>query len=445
MKKINSILTEVLEKIKTPKEDLEFIEVNLKEFLKEVRKRIKKNKINAELFVGGSFAKGTVILKDYYDVDIFIRFDKKHKEISKLTQKILKGIKNVSKVHGSRDYFRIKKGPNFFIELVPVKKVSNPKQAENITDLSYSHVKYIKKKIKNKKILDEIRLAKAFCYATNTYGAESYINGFSGYGLELLVYYYGSFFKFIKVMAKERKKSKKGKNIWSKEYGKKWEEMRKKIVIDIEKDYKTRQMVLFDINASKLSSPIILIDPTYTQRNVLAALSKATFEKFQKACKDFLKKPSIKAFEIKEVDLKKIKKDAKKQKFEFILLKAKTNKQKGDIAGSKLLKFYKYLGSQIEKYFKIKNKGFNYDKNKSARYFFVVENKKEILIQGPRLKNKKHIKRFKEKHKNCFTKKGRIYAKDKIDFNIKEFIKNWKRKNKKIMKEMSIIGLEIID
>jgi len=138
--KIDSILKEVLEKIKPPQEDLEFIDSTLKKFLEDLRKRIKKNKIKAELFVGGSFAKGTVILKDYYDVDVFIRFDKKHKEISKLTKKILRGVKNISIIHGSRDYFRIKKGPNFFIELVPVRKISKPKEAENITDLSYSHV-----------------------------------------------------------------------------------------------------------------------------------------------------------------------------------------------------------------------------------------------------------------------------------------------------------------
>ena len=126
---------------------------------------------------------------------------------------------NISVVHGSRDYFRLKISPDFFIELIPVKKVKNPKESENITDLSYSHVNYIKRKVKSKKVLDEIRIAKAFCYATKCYGAESYIKGFSGYALELLVYYYKGFMKFIKAMEKAKEK----------------------IVIDIEKDYKNKQ------------------------------------------------------------------------------------------------------------------------------------------------------------------------------------------------------------
>ena len=99
----------------------------------------------------------------------------------------------MSIIHGSRDYFQINESKDFVIELIPVIKATDPKKAENITDLSYSHVKYINKKIKNQKILDEIKIAKAFCYATKTYGAESYINGFSGYSLELLIYHYKSF------------------------------------------------------------------------------------------------------------------------------------------------------------------------------------------------------------------------------------------------------------
>jgi len=444
-KKINLILKEVLEKIKPPKEDLNFIETNLNEFLKEIKKRIKKNKLKAEIFIGGSFAKGTVISKDYYDVDIFMRFDKEYKNISKLTKEILRGIKNVSIIHGSRDYFRIKKGPKFFIELVPVKKISKPSQAENITDLSYSHVNYIKKKIKNKNILNEIRIAKAFCYATNTYGAESYVNGFSGYGLELLVYYYGSFLKFIKTICKEAKKSKKGKNIWSKEYEKKWEEMRKKIIIDIEKYYKNRQMVLFDVNASKLNSPIILMDPTCPQRNVLAALSNQTFNNFKKECKKFLKNPSIKSFEKKEINIEKIREQAEKKRLEFVLLESKTKKQSGDIAGTKLLKFFKHLEREISRFFEIKQRGFEYNGKKSATYYFAVESKKEILTSGPFVKDKKSVKAFRKKHKKIFTKAKRIYARDKIDFSLKEFISKWKRKYKKRLKEMSIISLKVKD
>lgn len=424
-KKINSILKEVLKKVEPSKEDLEIIENSLKEFKVKFEKRLKSLKIDAELFIGGSFAKKTVIKKDKYDVDVFVRFDKKYnnREISNLLAKTLKSFKNISKIHGSRDYFTLKISPGFFIELIPVKKINNLKEAENITDMSYSHVKYINRKIKSQKILDEIRIAKAFCYANNCYGAESYIHGFSGYALELLVYYYGSFTRFANAVTKMNEE---------------------KIVIDIEKHYRNRQVALMDINNSKLDSPIILVDPTYKSRNALAALSYETFEKFKSVCKKFLRSPSMKLFEIERTDLNKIKEDAKKKKYEFILLEVKTKKQEGDIAGSKLLKFYNHLNSEVEDFFSVKKKGFNYNGKKSARYFFVVKGKGEIIRTGPYLKDKKHVSKFRKKHKKTFPDKGRIYSRIKINFTLKDFINTWKIKNRKKLREMDIFGFNIL-
>jgi len=422
-KKINLVLKEVLEKVEPPKEDLELIENSLKDFLKRFEKELKSLRINAEVFVGGSFAKNTVIKKDNYDVDIFVRFDKKYdnKEISALLAKALKNFRNITKVHGSRDYFKLKVGPTFFIELIPVKKIKTLKEAENITDLSYSHVKYINKKVKSKKVLDEIRIAKAFCYANNCYGAESYIQGFSGYALELLIYYYKSFAKFAGAVTK----------------------MEEKVVIDIEKHFRNKQIALMDINTAKLDSPIVLIDPTYKHRNVLAALSDDTFNRFKLACKKFLKNPSVKSFEIEKIDLDKIKADAKKKRYEFVLLEAKTNKQVGDVAGSKLLKFHRHLSSEIEDFFHVKKKGFNYNGKKGARYFFVVKDKGEIIRAGPYLKDKKHVAKFKKKHKKTFSSKGRIHVKKKINFTLKDFISTWKTNNRKKLREMNIIGLKL--
>ena len=440
IRNVNSVLKEVLQKVEPPEEELKIIENSLYEFLNHLNKRLKASKINAEIFLGGSFAKGTIIKKDQYDIDIFVRFDKEHKknELSKLTGRILRGIKNVSLIHGSRDYFRVNASKNLVFEVIPVKKIKNPKEAENITDLSYSHVNYIKRKLKNKKLLDEIRLAKAFCHASNCYGAESYIRGFSGYALELLVYHYNSFLKFIRAMSKikERQKAKplatSSINSQSKE------------IIDIEKHYKNKNQVLMDINTSKLYSPIILIDPTYKQRNVLAALSEETFKKFRKACHDFLKDPHHEMFESKKINLEKIRKNAKKRGYESVLLKAKTNKQEGDIAGSKLLKFYKHLIHETERFFEIKGRGFEYQGKKSARYLFVVKKKKEILISGPLLNQKEHLRKFKKKHRNTFVKKNIIYSREKVKFTLKDFIQKFKKKHRKRIKEMYITGLEVI-
>jgi tRNA CCA-adding enzyme len=424
MKSINSVLKEVLEKISPPEQEIRVIENSLQEFLQKLKKRIKTSRIDAGVFIGGSFAKETVIKKDYYDVDVFVRFDKKYgdADISGLTKKLLRGMKNVSTIHGSRDYFRVKIGPSFFIEVVPVIRVGNPKEAQNITDLSYSHVNYIKRKIKSKKILNEIRLAKAFCYATNTYGAESYINGFSGYSLELLVYRYGGFVRFLRAMTRIKDTE----------------------VIDIEKHHKSKQYVLMDLNAAKLHSPVVLIDPTYKHRNALAALSRDTFERFQKEGVKFLRNPTPRAFEIERLNLEKIKSEAKKKKYEFVLLEIKTSKQEGDVAGSKLWKFHRHLSSEIKRFFEIKNQGFEYNGKKSAKSFFVVKRKEEILINGPRISDKEHVKKFKKKYKKTFTKNKKLYVRQKLNFTLKRFLSNWKTKHKKKINEMKINRVGVI-
>jgi tRNA CCA-adding enzyme len=420
-----NLLQEVLEKSKPSEEDLKEISKNAKSFCNHINANLKKFRIKAEIFVGGSFAKGTVIKKDKYDVDVFIRYDKKYKneELSSLTEKLIENFRNTLIIHGSRDYFRINYSDNFFIELIPVRKITKPKDYENITDLSYLHVKYINKKIRDRKILDEIKIAKAFCYAHGCYGAESYIHGFSGYSLELLVYHYKSFNNFIKAL------SKIGKN---------------KLIIDIEKHFKNKKDVLMDLNSSKLNSPIILIDPTYKHRNVLAALSQETFEKFQKACKAYLKSPSIKHFEVKKIDFESIEQDALKKGREFLQIQASTDKPEGDVAGSKLLKFYNYLEKEISRFFIIKNKGFVYDGESSARYFFVTERKKEIIHSGPFTDDEKHCENFRKEHKDVYEKNNRLYARERIQFNLKQFLDIWKANNEKIIKEMYIDDLALI-
>jgi tRNA CCA-adding enzyme len=426
MNKINPILKEVLRKINPSDEEFNYIDKYLKEFVSELEKKLKSNKINAMVFVGGSFAKKTIIKKGQYDIDVFVRFEERYKkeDISKITEKILNSTKKkLIKIHGSRDYFRIDVNSSFYIEIVPVLKVRNPKQAENITDLSYFHVSYIKKRLKTEKMLEEVRLAKAFCHANKCYGAESYINGFSGYSLELLVYHYKGFLNFIKAMTKIKEKE----------------------IIDIEKLYKNKYEISMNMNSAKMGSPVVVIDPTYKERNALAALNKETFNQFQEACRKFLKNPSLNDFEIKNVNLGLIKKNSQKSKSEFILINAETDRQEGDIAGSKLLKFYRHILEEIEKLYKISNKGFDYQGTKEAEYFFVVKKKERIIQSGPSIKDIENVKAFKKNHKTTFIKGNKIYAKEKNDKNIKEFIQKWKLKNSEKMKEMNIRKLDMVE
>jgi tRNA nucleotidyltransferase (CCA-adding enzyme) len=202
---------------------------------------------------------------------------------------------------------------------------------------------------------------------------------------------------------------------------------------------------MIDINSSKLQSPIILIDPTYKQRNALAALSYETFSKFIKDASNFLKNPSIESFEIKKTDLEKIKTDALKKKYYFVLVEAETDRQEGDIAGSKLLKFYRHIEDEMSRFYEIKNHGFNYNKKQKSRFFYVAKPKNEIIIEGPNVKDKNNMFEFRKKHKSIFTNKGRIYAREKVKYNLRDYIENWKKKNSRKIKEMYITQLKVVD
>lgn len=419
--KLNSVISEISQDIKIPLEENEFMNKSLQEFISKLKNEIKKSKIDAQVFVGGSFAKKTLIKKELYDADVFVRFSKKYgNEISNLTKKLLKSFSKFSEIHGSREYFQVKISDFFVIEVIPVIKISKPEESNNTTDFSYLHVQYFNSKA-SAKILEDIKLAKVFVHASGCYGAESYIKGFSGYSLELLILYYGSFEKFVKAMSKIKNKE----------------------VIDIEKAFSKKENVLLDLNESKLISPIVLVDPTYRYRNALAALSEKTFRKFQKFCLDFLQSPDKKFFEKKKVDLDKLVTEASRKKQDFVLVEFFTKKQEGDVAGSKLLKFYEHLEIEISKYFLIKKSGFNYNFQKSARAFFVGVKRKDILFEGPLISDETNLKKFKKIHQEVFLKNKKSYAREEIKVNLNEFLKAWFIKNKKKVKEMYISKFKI--
>jgi tRNA CCA-adding enzyme len=415
-KEINKILKKEIESIKLDKKTSDEIQRVCREFVFDLKNKLKKKKIKADVFVGGSLAKDTLIKKDkegIYDIDIFVRFDKKYKN-DKLSEILGKILEKSSKIHGSRDYFQIIKN-KIRIEIIPVLKIKNPEDAENVTDLSYFHVNYIVNKVKkNKKLSDEIRLAKAFCHAQDCYGAESYIHGFSGYSLELLIAHYGSFLKFIQQAAKIDV----NKN--------------QKLIIDDSKFYK-KQNILIEMNESKIQSPIILIDSTFKERNALAGLSAETFHKFKKACSDFLKNPSSEFFRKKNVF------DEFRNYEDLIIISVKTSKQKGDIAGTKSKKFFDFFIFKLKREFEVRKAGFDYDEEKNIAYYYLVLDKKsEEIVRGPPVTMVNNLTGFKKVHPDAFIKGDFAYAKVSHNLSFEEFLKKFLKKDKKIIKEMGI-------
>jgi len=429
---ISDVLKKELEKIKLSDEEYKNLDHLSSLIIDSINKKLKRKKIDAKIFVGGSLAKRTLIKKPRYDVDLFLRFNKKYSEdeIRNYCRKIFFLFRvpgystKVKRVHGSRDYYRVYiKKHGIIFEIAPTLNISKPEEARNITDLSYFHVSYVTKELdKNKKLRDEILLAKSFCYSQGCYGAESYINGFSGYAIELLIIYFNSFKKLIEELSKTENK----------------------VVIDLSKHYKTKDDLIKEMNPSKMKSPIILIDPTFKKRNVAGALSYETFNGFKIAGKGFLTHPGEHFFDYNKSKSDELKEIANRLEVIYSVFEAKTKKQEGDIAGSKLLKFSKVLTREISDYYNIIGHNFEYEYGKTAKIYYVLQKKKERIIEGPKIHMKHAVESFKKKHPIWYTEDGVIKSAKPTDITLKEFLKGFKKSHKKLMREMSIKRIKLI-
>ena len=397
---IKQILNKVKKEITPSKEDEWVLTEKVGAAIKKLNSELKK--INAIAVLGGSGEKKTW-LKGTYEADIFVKFDykkysEKSNELSDMLEKKLKKIfGKIERIHGSRDYFQFKKD-NFTFEIVPILGIKKVIEAKNITDVSPLHAKWVKK---NSVYVAEIRLAKAFMNANNLYGAESYINGFSGYVCEVLTIYYRSFENLLRNAVK-------------------WKD---KQVIDVQGYFKRKDALRY-LNKSKTVSPLIVIDPVQADRNAAAALSYEKFELFSEKAKEFLKKPSMDFFVKKDFSIKEIVRKYSDRK--IAIIEGKSLKGKEDVVGTKLLKVFEFLKDKISKSdFNLIDSGWHWDKEK-AYFWFIAEKdissiKKHI---GPPIQIKKHAIDFKKKYKKTFVENGRVVAEIKAEFtNINDFVK----------------------
>ncbi len=402
---MKNILADALKNIKPSKEE----EKDIKNKVNSTLNKINKNLKDAKAILGGSGIKGTWLRKAN-DADIFVKFNyKKYKDksnkISYTLEKILKKkTLKIRRLHGSRDYFQIKK-KDFTYEIIPILDIKKAELAKNITDVSQLHANWVNKK--GKKFKDDIRLLKQFCKSAKVYGAESYIHGFSGYICEILTIYYKGFTNVIKNASK-------------------WKD---KVIIDIENYWKGKN-ILMELNKSKTYSPLIVIDPVQADRNAAAAISKEKFDLLKKKAKEFLKNPSKKFFEIKEINEQVLKRKAGKNT--LILMDIIPKKGKEDVVGCKLIKASEFIQKKLKQNdFTIIDHGWQWNKN--ALFFFIIKKQKLsdfIEREGPPLKAKQHVKNFKKKYKKTYIKTNRIYTKVKREFKKpEELIKSLKKED----------------
>jgi tRNA nucleotidyltransferase (CCA-adding enzyme) len=150
------------------------------------------------------------------------------------------------------------------INIVPCYKVEMNKW-KSAADRSPFHTIFMDKKL-NESLKSEVRVLKKFLKSIGIYGSQISVSGFSGYVTEVLILKYGSFRNVLQTFA----------------------ELTPNYIVSLGSPDQS--------SIEKFRSPIIIIDPIDSNRNLGAAISAECLAKFVLVSRLFLKAPSTKFF-----------------------------------------------------------------------------------------------------------------------------------------------------
>jgi tRNA nucleotidyltransferase (CCA-adding enzyme) len=220
-----------------------------------------------DVVFGGSFAKGTWLPEDA-DIDIFVKI-KPTVSIEKFEEMGRDIGSETLKKYGPQLRYSDHPYVEAFVRKVRVNIVPcyDVEQGEwkSAADRSPFHTRYISTHFDDQK-RGQARLLKKFFKRLGTYGAEISTAGFSGYVSEVLVLRYCSFENVLRAAAD-------------------WQDREIIAVGDYDSDL-----------VKEFNSPLTIIDPVDSKRNLGTAISPESVAKFMLAARAFLKRPSLEFF-----------------------------------------------------------------------------------------------------------------------------------------------------
>ena len=388
----NKIEKKVLEAVTPALQDRKKLEMIVQELKEELQQEVAKRNLPVSIELVGSTAKDTY-LKNNMDIDLFLLFptpiskEKIAQSALSIGRALLKSTEECYAEHPYiRGYYH-----NHKVEIVPCYKIENASQKLSAVDRTPLHTKYVKENLLESQ-KQEVRLFKQFLRGIGCYGAEAEIEGFSGYLCEILVIKYGSFKKLVQAAQH-------------------WKHGEK--------------LALSDGDYPSFDTPLTVIDPVDSDRNVASALSKEKFNLFVKACEEYLKNPRITFFfpnEVKPWSLEKIKVEIERQGSFYVGVEI----VKPDILAENLYpqirKAVRSIRDVCERYdFIIYDVTFHVDESRNLIFILIKTPKeplsKSLIHKGPPTKLKKNVKEFVRKWDNNprvikkpFEENGRLYV-----------------------------------
>ncbi len=138
----------------------------------------------------------------------------------------------------------------------------------------------------------------------------------------------------------------------------------------------------------------------------------------------------------KPVDIKELKNFAKSMGAKFVEINLETDRQEGDIAGTKMKKFFDFFARELNrKQQEVLKNEFDYVGGQSAKGYLVVVEKSEIEVRGPSIGLEDASIAFKKaKGKKVFERKKFWWYKEKVS------VKGVFDLVKKVEKEMGASG-----
>ncbi|MFT4310080.1 MAG: hypothetical protein ACMXYC_00435 [Candidatus Woesearchaeota archaeon] len=356
--------------------------------------------------LGGSTAKKTDILPAH-DCDIFVVFEKEKIDnihISEWTQQLLSSCKelgNITRVHGSRDYFQCVY-KQIRVEIVPVVHLNE--HTTNSTDYSIHHVAWFKEQsqrvVEGQPLYNHVRLLKQFCKAHYCYGAESFMHGFSGHVLEILTVFYGGFEHVLEAVT-TWDTFPLYINIHDKHINQTTDNTQQHKQDGKHVDV-TKQLSKHQLHSLSDNHPLWLVDPIYAKRNAAAALSLKVLQRFQYYAKAYLKNPSIDFFSVRI--------PWEYPSEQTVVCDFVVEGGNPDIQGTKVYKkTQKIIYALQEHGFEIHDWLFYWNKKDNAQLFMhVIEHKipKQYVHKGPPLHEQEACVAFQKKYNDCFTQDG---------------------------------------
>ncbi|MGI0090659.1 MAG: CCA tRNA nucleotidyltransferase, partial [Nitrososphaerales archaeon] len=331
-----------------------------------------------EISLGGSYARGTW-LKGSLDIDFFLLYSTDYPR-EKLESEAIDAAKGA--LHGYRINQRFAEHPyvegfvdDVRVNLVPCYKVALGEWC-SAADRSPYHTTYIRSKLDDRLRL-EARLLKKFVKRAGVYGAEVKVRGFSGYVCEVLTLKYGSFESSLEGLAKLKNDDR---------------------IISIEKYDK-------DL-AFAFASPLVILDPVDTTRNLGSAISARNVAKLVLQSRRFLEKPSLSYFSenTKKVSYRMLSGSKKMLIEKILVLSFENEKRSPDILWGQLRRSSVAISNKLGAMgFQVLRVGMasNEDSLQSAFLFLFADAKLGSLQmrQGPEYFRIEEVKKYFEKNR----------------------------------------------